>query len=214
MTVRCGDLAPDFTAETTHGVINFHAWKGDSWTVFFASPRNIAPACTTELGTPAPLQAEFDKRNTKLIALSTDRLNPYQRWSGNILDITGYAINFPIIADPDRRIAALYDMLHPNASDTTARRSFLIIGPDHKVKLTLSYPACTGRSCQGVLRVLDSLQLMANYAVATPAGWRDGEPVSVLASLSDADAMTRFPRGFPAKMPFLRAAPQPNRERV
>lgn len=210
MTIQLGDLAPDFTAETTHGSIRFHAWKGDSWAVLFSHPRDFTPVCTTELGTVARLKAEFDKRNTKVIGLSVDPLEAHQRWSGDIQDVTGYAPNFPMIADPDRKIAMLYGMIHPNASDTTTVRSVYIIGPDHKVKLMLTYPASTGRNFQELLRVLDSLQLTAYYAVATPADWRNGDDVIVLPSLSDTEAMAKFPSGFTAMKPYLRVTPQPN----
>ena len=210
MTIQLGDLAPDFTAETTHGSIRFHAWKGDSWAVLFSHPRDFTPVCTTELGTVARLKAEFDKRNTKVIGLSVDPLEAHQRWSGDIQDVTGYAPNFPMIADPDRKIAMLYGMIHPNASDTTTVRSVYIIGPDHKVKLMLTYPASTGRNFQELLRVLDSLQLTAYYAVATPADWRNGDDVIVLPSLSDTEAMAKFPSGFTAMKPYVRVTPQPN----
>jgi alkyl hydroperoxide reductase subunit AhpC len=174
MTIRLGDLAPDFTAQTTKGALHFHAWKGDSWAVLFSHPRDFTPVCTTELGAVARIKSEFDKRNTKVIGLSVDSLDSHQRWEGDILDVTGHTVNFPMIADPDRQIAMLYDMIHPNASETTTVRSVYIIGPDHKVKLTLTYPASTGRNFQELLRVLDSLQLTAYYSVATPADWQDG----------------------------------------
>jgi alkyl hydroperoxide reductase subunit AhpC len=212
MTIRLGDLAPDFSVETTHGAIDFHAWKGDSWAVLFSHPRDFTPVCTTELGAVARLKGEFDKRNTKVIGLSVDPLESHQRWQGDIQDVTGQAVNFPMIADPDRRVAILYDMIHANASDTATVRSVFIIGPDHKVKLTLTYPASTGRNFQEVLRILDSLQLTAYYAVATPADWRDGEDVIIVPALSDAEASARFPKGFIAKKPYLRVTPQPNKQ--
>jgi alkyl hydroperoxide reductase subunit AhpC len=214
MTIRLGDLAPDFTAETTEGQLQFHAWKGDSWAVLFSHPRDFTPVCTTELGAMAGIKAEFDRRNTKVIGLSVDSLESHFRWGADIQDVTGRAPNFPMIADPERKIATLYDMIHPNASDTTTVRSVFIIGPDNKVKLMLTYPASTGRNFQEVLRVLDSLQLTAYHAVATPANWRDGDDVIVLPSLSDAEAMAKFPNGFTAKKPYLRVTPQPNKERV
>jgi alkyl hydroperoxide reductase subunit AhpC len=210
MTIQLGDLAPDFSAETTHGPIHFHAWKGESWAVLFSHPRDFTPVCTTELGTVARLKAEFDKRNTKVIGLSVDPLDAHRRWSHDIQDVTGYAPNFPMIADPDRKIATLYGMIHPHASDTTTVRSVYIIGPDHKVKLMLTYPASTGRNFQELLRVLDSLQLTASHAVATPADWHHGDDVIVLPSLSDTEAMARFPNGFTTKKPYLRVTPQPN----
>jgi alkyl hydroperoxide reductase subunit AhpC len=211
MTIRLGDLAPDFSAETTHGAIDFHAWKGDRWAVLFSHPRDFTPVCTTELGAVARLKAEFDKRNTKVIGLSVDPIESHQRWQGDIQDVTGYAVNFPMIADPDRRIATLYGMIHPNASDTATVRSVFVIGPDNKVKLMLTYPASTGRNFQELLRVLDSLQLTAHHSVATPADWQEGDDVIVVPALSDAEATAKFPKGFFAKKPYLRVTPQPNR---
>ncbi|HMN30203.1 MAG TPA: peroxiredoxin [Caldilineaceae bacterium] len=212
MTIRLGDMAPDFVAETTQGAIHFHSWKGDSWAVLFSHPRDFTPVCTTEFGAVARLKGEFDKRNTKVIGLSVDPLDAHQRWSGDIYEVTGYAPNFPMIADPERRVAMLYDMVHPNASDTTTVRSVFIIGPDNKVKLTLTYPASTGRNFQELLRTLDSLQLTAHYAVATPADWRDGDDVIIVPAVSDETAMVKFPKGFTAKKPYLRVTPQPNKE--
>ena len=211
MTLRLGDLAPDFTADTTHGTIQFHAWKGNAWAVLFSHPRDFTPVCTTELGTVAGLKVQFEQRNTKVIGLSVDSLESHQRWESDIYDVTGNAVNFPMIADPDRTIAMLYDMIHPNASETTTVRSVFIIGPDHKIKLTLTYPASTGRNFQELLRVLDSLQLTANYSVATPADWQDGQDVIVVPSLSDGAARERFPKGFTKKKPYLRVTPQPNK---
>ena len=211
MTLRLGDLAPDFTADTTHGTIQFHAWKGHAWAVLFSHPRDFTPVCTTELGTVAGLKAQFELRNTKVIGLSVDSLESHKRWASDIHDVTGNAVNFPMIADPDRTIAMLYDMIHPNASETTTVRSVFIIGPDHKVKLTLTYPASTGRNFQELLRVLDSLQLTAQYAVATPADWHDGDDVIVLTSVSDDEARARFPKGFAKHKPYLRVTPQPNK---
>ncbi|MBV7333101.1 peroxiredoxin [Chloroflexi bacterium TSY] len=213
MTIRIGDLAPDFTAETTQGAIQFHEWKSDSWAILFSHPANFTPVCTTELGTVAGLKNEFEKRNTKVIGLSVDPLESHERWANDIRDVTGNAVNFPIIADPDRQVASLYDMIHPSASDTTTVRSVFIIGADNKVKLTLTYPASTGRNFQEVLRSLDSLQLTAYEAVATPADWKNGEDVIVLPSLSDDEAREKFPRGFIAKKPYLRVTPQPNKIR-
>lgn len=212
MTIRLGDLAPDFTAETTQGAIDFHAWKGDSWAVLFSHPRDFTPVCTTELGAVARLKGEFERRNTKVIGLSVDPLDAHERWSGDIQDVTGYAPNFPMIADPDRAIATLYGMIHPNTSDTATVRSVFVIGPDHKVKLMLTYPASTGRNFQELLRVIDSLQLTANYSVSTPADWRDGEDVIIAPALSDAEATAKFPKGFSALKPYLRVTPQPNKE--
>ena len=211
MAVRLGDEAPDFTAETTAGPVRFHEWKGSSWAVLFSHPRDFTPVCTTELGTVAALKPEFEKRNTKVIGLSVDPLNEHQRWMNDIHDVTGHALNFPLIADPDRRIANAYDMIHPQASDTATVRSVFVIGPDNKVKLTLTYPASTGRNFQELLRVIDSLQLTAMHAVATPADWKRGEPVIIVPAVSDEDARKRFP-GFTAAKPYLRYTAQPGQD--
>jgi len=211
MSIRLGDVAPDFSALTTMGPVRFHEWKGTSWCVLFSHPRDFTPVCTTELGAVAALKGEFDRRNCKVIGLSVDPVDSHHRWEGDIKDVTGHAVNFPMIADPDREVANLYDMIHPNASDTMTVRSVFILGPDHKVKLMITYPASTGRNFQEILRSLDSLQLTAGYSVATPADWQDGEDVIVLASMSDEDARARFPKGFVAKKPYLRVTPQPNK---
>jgi alkyl hydroperoxide reductase subunit AhpC len=210
MSVRLGDEAPDFTAETTQGTINFHEWKGKSWAVLFSHPKDFTPVCTTELGAVAGLKAEFEKRNTKVIGLSVDPLDSHQKWSGDIQDVTGHAVNFPMIADKDKTVANLYDMIHPNASDTATVRSVFVIGPDNKIKLTLTYPASTGRNFPELLRVIDSLQLTAGYSVATPADWKQGEDVIIVPAVSDEDAKTKFPKGYTAKKPYLRVTPQPN----
>jgi alkyl hydroperoxide reductase subunit AhpC len=210
MAVRLGDVAPDFSAETTEGRLNFHEWKGNSWAVLFSHPKDFTPVCTTELGALAKLKSEFDKRNTKVIGLSVDPLESHNRWKGDIQDVTGAALNFPLIADSDRSIALTYDMIHPNASETATVRSVFIIGPDNKVKLTLTYPASTGRNFQELLRVIDSLQLTANHSVATPADWKNGEDVIIVPAVSDEDAKKKFPKGFEAKKPYLRVTPQPN----
>jgi alkyl hydroperoxide reductase subunit AhpC len=209
MAVRLGDEAPNFTAETTEGPIDFYRWKGTSWAVLFSHPRDFTPVCTTELGAVAALKPEFARRNTKVIGLSVDSLESHDRWKGDIRDVTGHALNFPLIADPDRRIADRYDMIHPKASDTATVRSVFVIGADHKVKLTLTYPASTGRNFQEILRVIDSLQLTANHAVATPADWKQGEPVIIVPAVTDEDAKKRFPKGFVAKKPYLRVTAQP-----
>ena len=211
MAIRLGDEAPDFTAETTMGPLRFHEWKGNGWAVLFSHPKDFTPVCTTELGAVAALKGEFEKRNCKIIGLSVDPVDSHQRWAGDIKDVTGHAVNFPMIADPNREVANLYDMIHPNASDTMTVRSVFIIGPDHKVKLMITYPASTGRNFQEILRSLDSLQLTAGYSVATPADWQDGDDVIVVPSMSDDDARTKFPKGFVAKKPYLRVTPQPNR---
>jgi alkyl hydroperoxide reductase subunit AhpC len=211
MAIRLGDEAPNFTAETTEGTINFHEWKGDSWAVLFSHPKDFTPVCTTELGTVARLKPEFDKRNTKVIGLSVDPLDSHNRWAGDIEDVTGSKLNFPLIADDDKAVANAYDMIHPNANDTLTVRSVFIVGPDNKVKLNLTYPASTGRNFDELLRVIDSLQLTADYKVATPADWKDGEDVIIVPALSDEEAKEKFPKGWDAKKPYLRVTPQPNK---
>jgi thioredoxin-dependent peroxiredoxin len=211
MAIRIGDTAPDFTAETTEGTINFHEWLGDSWGVLFSHPRDYTPVCTTELGMTAKLKPEFDKRNVKVIGLSVDPIEDHHGWSKDIEETQGTAVNFPMIADPDKKVANLYDMIHPNASDTVTVRSVFIIGPDKKVKLSLTYPASTGRNFYEILRVIDSLQLTANHSVATPANWQDGEDVIIVPSLSDEQAKEKFPAGWNAVKPYLRITPQPNK---
>jgi alkyl hydroperoxide reductase subunit AhpC len=211
MSIRLGDEAPDFKADTTQGPLDFHKWKGNSWAVLFSHPKDFTPVCTTELGAVAALKPEFDKRNTKVIGLSVDPVDSHKKWEGDIKDVTGHAVNFPMIADPDRKVADLYGMIHPNASDTMTVRSVFIIGPDNKVKLTLTYPASTGRNFQELLRVIDSMQLTAAHSVATPADWKDGDDVIVANSVSDEDARKKFPKGFVAKKPYLRVTPQPNK---
>ena len=209
MAIRLGDIAPDFTADTTEGTINFYQWKGDGWAILFSHPKDFTPVCTTELGAVAGLKPEFDKRNTKVIGISVDPLDSHNRWAGDIKDVTGNALNYPLIADPDRSIATMYDMIHPNASETATVRSVFIIGPDNKVKLTLTYPASTGRNFAELLRVIDSLQLTAKFSVATPADWKQGEDVIIVPAVSDEDAKKKFPKGFTAKKPYLRVTPQP-----
>ncbi|MCU1488140.1 MAG: peroxiredoxin [Actinomycetia bacterium] len=211
MAIRLGDEAPNFTAETTEGTINFHEWKGDSWAVLFSHPKDFTPVCTTELGTVARLKPEFDKRNTKVIGLSVDPLDSHNKWKGDIKDVTGSELNFPLIADDDKAVANAYDMIHPNANDTLTVRSVFIVGPDNKVKLNLTYPASTGRNFDELLRVIDSLQLTADYKVATPADWKDGDDVIIVPALSDEEAKERFPKGWDAKKPYLRVTPQPNK---
>ena len=208
MAIRLGDVVPDFSTDTTEGPITFHAWKEGSWAVLFSHPRDFTPVCTTELGALAGLKPEFDKRNTKVIGISVDPLDSHQRWAGDIKDVTGHALNFPLIADPNKTVANLYDMIHPNASDTATVRSVFVIGPDNKLKLSLTYPASTGRNFLELLRVIDSLQLTSKHSVATPADWKQGEDVIIVPAVSDADAQTRFP-GFVAKKPYLRVTPQP-----
>ena len=211
MTLRLGDDAPNFTAETTDGTIDFYDWKGDSWAVLFSHPKDFTPVCTTELGRVAALKPEWEKRNVKVVGLSVDGVAEHKEWSQDIEDVTGSKLNFPLLADPDRKVADLYDMIHPNANDTLTVRSVFVVGPDDKVKLTLTYPASTGRNFDELLRVIDSLQLTANHSVATPADWKDGEDVIVAPALSDEQAKEKFPKGFETKKPYLRVTPQPNR---
>src|SRR5690348_4190936 len=209
MSLRIGDVAPDFEVDTTEGRIRFHEWIGDSWAVLFSHPKDFTPVCTTELGAVAKLKPEFDKRHTKVIGISVDPLDSHQKWAGDIRDVTGQTVNFPMIADPDKTIANAYEMIHPNASDTATVRSVFIIGPDNKIKLTLTYPASTGRNFQEILRVIDSLQLTAKHKVATPSDWKQGEDVIIVPSVSDADAKTQFPGGWKTLRPYLRLVPQP-----
>lgn len=210
MSIRLGDDAPDFTAETTEGPVSFHEWKGDGWAILFSHPKDFTPVCTTELGRLAGLKDEFAKRNTKVIGLSVDPLESHQGWTQDIQDVTGNALNFPLIADHDHKVSDLYDMIHPNADDTQTVRSVFVVGPDNKVKLTLTYPASTGRNFDELLRSLDSLQLTAYHAVATPADWRDGEDVIIGTGVTDEEAHEKFP-GFNAVKPYLRVVPQPNK---
>jgi alkyl hydroperoxide reductase subunit AhpC len=210
MAIRLGDDAPNFSAETTQGQINFYDWKGKSWAVLFSHPADFTPVCTTELGRVASLREEFEKRNTKVIGLSVDPLDSHTGWAQDIEDVTGHALNFPLIADHDRKVSALYDMIHPSADNTQTVRSVFVVGPDNKVKLTLTYPASTGRNFDELLRAIDSLQLTTEHTVATPADWRNGEDVIIGTAVSDAEAYEKFP-GFVAKKPYLRVVPQPNK---
>lgn len=210
-TLRLGDIAPDFHAETTEGPIQFHDWLGDSWGVLFSHPADFTPVCTTELGTVANYVPEFKKRNTKVIALSVDGLESHKEWIKDINETQNTTVNFPIIADEDKKIATLYDMLHPNASEKFTVRSVFVIGPDKKIKLTLTYPASTGRNFEELLRVIDSLQLTANYSVATPANWKDGEDVVITPAVPDSDIPAKFPKGHTPIKPYLRMTPQPNK---
>lgn len=211
MAIRLGDTVPDFTAETTQGTINFHEWLGDSWGVLFSHPKDYTPVCTTELGMAAKLKPEFDKRNVKIIGLSVDPVASHLDWEKDIEETQGCGVNFPMIADADRKVSDLYDMIHPNANDTFTVRSVFVIGPDKKVKLTLTYPASTGRNFAELLRVIDSLQLVSNYAVATPVNWENGDDVIIGMGVSDEDAKAKFPAGFTTLKPYLRITPQPNR---
>jgi thioredoxin-dependent peroxiredoxin len=211
MTIRLGDLAPDFTAETTEGSIRFHEWKGGSWAVLFSHPKDFTPVCTTELGHVAKIKQEFEKRNCKVIGLSVDPLGAHREWSRDIAETQGKAPNFPMIADPDQKVSKLYDMIHPNASDTMTVRSVFVVDGANKVRLTITYPASCGRNFEELLRVIDSLQLTSAYSVATPANWKHGDDVIVAPALSDDEARRKFPRGFKSLKPYLRITPQPNR---
>jgi alkyl hydroperoxide reductase subunit AhpC len=211
MSLRINDEAPNFTAETTQGKLNFHDWIGNGWAVLFSHPKDFTPVCTTELGYMAGLMPEFEKRNTKIIGLSVDPLESHVGWEKDIEETQGCAVNFPMIADSDRKVADLYGMIHPNASDTFTVRSVFVIGPDKKVKLTLTYPASTGRNFAELLRVIDSLQLTSKYSVATPVNWNDGDDCIIVPSISDEEAKTKFPAGFKTVKPYLRVTPQPNK---
>ena len=209
MALQLGDIAPDFEANTTEGHIRFHEWLGNSWGVLFSHPKDFTPVCTTELGYTAKLKPQFDKRGVKVIGLSVDPLDAHKRWSKDIEETQGTAPNFPMIADAERKIANLYGMIHPNASDTLTVRSAFIIGPDKKIKLSINYPASTGRNFDEILRVIDSLQLTAKHQVATPVNWKSGEDVIIVPSVSDEDARKKYPEGWKAQKPYLRIVPQP-----
>lgn len=211
MSVQLGDTAPDFTQDSTEGPIHFNEWAGNSWVVLFSHPKDFTPVCTTELGTVARLKPDFDKRNVKVIGLSVDPLKDHAGWSKDIEETQGTALNFPLIADADRSVSTLYGMIHPNADNTFTVRSVFIIGPDKKIKLSLTYPASTGRNFQEILRVIDSLQLTANYKVATPADWKEGDDVIITPAVSNEDAVGLFPKGFTIIKPYLRTTPQPNK---
>jgi thioredoxin-dependent peroxiredoxin len=210
MSLRLGDLAPDFKADTTAGSIQFHQWLGNSWGVLFSHPADFTPVCTTELGAVAKLRAEFDKRNVKVVALSADPLESHAKWIGDINETQKTEVNFPLIADPEFKVANLYDMIHPQVSDKFTVRSVFVIGPDKKIKLTITYPASTGRNFDEILRVIDSLQLTAGYSVATPANWKHGEDVIITAAVKDEDIPGKFPKGHTRVKPYLRTTPQPN----
>lgn len=211
MSLRLGDKAPNFQAKTSAGDIDFYDYLGDSWGVLFSHPGDYTPVCTTELGKTAALKDEFSKRNVKVLALSVDSVESHQGWIGDINETQGVEVNFPIIADEDRKISEAYDMIHPNASVNATVRSLFIIGPDKAVKLIITYPASTGRNFQEILRVIDSLQLTANYGVATPADWKDGEDVVVVPAIKTEDIPAKFPKGYKAIKPYLRITPQPNK---
>lgn len=211
MTLRLGDIAPDFTANTTEGPIHFHEWLGNSWGMIFSHPADFTPVCTTELGRTAQLSGEFIKRGVKVIAVSVDPLDQHHEWVKDINEVNNTTVNFPLIADENREVATLYDMIHPNASEKATVRSVFIIGPDKKIKLTLTYPASTGRNFFEILRVIDSLQLTANYQVATPADWQEGEDVIVAPAVSNDQLEEKFPKGVTFVKPYLRKTPQPNK---
>ena len=209
MALQLGDIAPDFEAETTEGPIKFHDYIDGSWAVLFSHPKNFTPICTTELGYTAKLKPEFDKRGVKVIGLSVDPLKDHAKWADDIRETQGYALNFPLIADPERKVANLYGMIYPNASDTLTVRSVFVIGPDKKIKLSLTYPASTGRNFDEILRVIDSLQLTAKHQVATPVNWKAGEDVIIVPAVSDEDAKKKYPDGWKAPRPYLRIVPAP-----
>jgi thioredoxin-dependent peroxiredoxin len=210
MAIRLGEPAPDFTAETTEGTIKFHEWLGSSWGVLFSHPADFTPVCTTELGEVAKLKGDFDKRNVKVIALSADPLDSHKKWIGDINETQKTVVNYPLIADPEFKIANLYDMVHPAVTDKFTVRSVFVIGPDKKVKLTITYPAATGRNFDEILRVIDSLQLTAGYSVATPVNWKHGEDVIITTAVKDEDIPAKFPKGHKRIKPYLRTTPQPN----
>ena len=210
MSLRPGDVAPDFTAQTTEGTIKFHEWLGNSWGVLFSHPADFTPVCTTELGEVAKLRSQFDKRDVKVMAISADPLESHTKWIGDINETQNTVVNYPLIADPEFKIANLYGMVHPNVTDKFTVRSVFIIGPDKKVKLMITYPASTGRNFDEILRVIDSLQLTAKYSVATPANWKHGEDVIITAAVKDEDVPAKFPKGHKRIKPYLRTTPQPN----
>ena len=212
MTLRLGDIAPDFTQESSEGPIHFYDYLGDSWGILFSHPADYTPVCTTELGYTAKLKSEFEKRGVKAIALSVDDVESHRGWINDINETQNTQVNFPILADKDRKVSTLYDFIHPNASETLTVRSLIIIDPNKKVRLIITYPASTGRNLHEILRVIDSLQLTDNYKVATPANWQDGEDVVIVPSLKDeAELKERFPKGYTAVKPYLRLTPQPNK---
>ncbi|HKR04235.1 MAG TPA: peroxiredoxin [Bacteroidia bacterium] len=210
MTIRLGDEAPDFTAQTTEGTINFHEWLGNKWGILFSHPADFTPVCTTELGVAAKSKSDFDKRDVKMIAISVDPMDSHEKWINDINETQNTTVNFPMIADPDKKIAMLYDMIHPNADNKQTVRSVFVIGPDKKVKLTLTYPASTGRNFDELLRVIDSLQLTANYSVSTPVNWKNGEDCIIVPAVTNEEADKKFPKGYKVIKPYLRTTPQPN----
>jgi alkyl hydroperoxide reductase subunit AhpC len=211
MTIQLGDTAPDFTAETTEGTVTLHSYLGEGWGVLFSHPADFTPVCTTELGEFARRRDEFAARNTKLIGVSVDSVDSHRKWSADIAETQGQGLNYPLVGDEDRTVANLYGMIHPNATETATVRTVFIIGPDKKVKLTLTYPAAIGRNVDEILRVLDGLQLSSKYSVSTPVNWHDGDDVIISPAISDEDASVKFPKGFTTLKPYLRLTPQPDK---
>jgi thioredoxin-dependent peroxiredoxin len=211
MALRIGDEVPDFAADTTEGPVKFHDWIGNSWAILFSHPKDFTPVCTTELGEVARIKPEFEKRNVKVIGLSVDPADSHKKWAEDIKETQGQTLNFPVIADADRKVSDAYDMIHPNASETFTVRSVFVIGPDKKVKATLTYPASTGRNFDEILRLVDSLQLTSKYSVATPVNWKQGEDCIIVPAVSDEDAKTKFPGGWKTLKPYLRIVPQPGK---
>jgi thioredoxin-dependent peroxiredoxin len=211
MALRIGETVPDFTAETTEGPIKFHEWIGDKWAILFSHPKDFTPVCTTELGYMAGLKPEFEKREVKVLGLSVDPVDSHKKWAEDIKETQGNAINFPVIADQDKKVALLYDMIHPEVSDVFTVRSVFVIGPDKKVKAMLTYPASTGRNFDEILRLVDSCQLTAKYSVATPVNWKHGEDCIIVPSVSDEQAKEKFPGGWKTLKPYLRVVPQPGK---
>jgi thioredoxin-dependent peroxiredoxin len=212
MAIQLGDIAPDFTQDSTEGPIHFHEWLGKSWGILFSHPKDFTPVCTTELGVVSKLGPEFAKRNVKVIAVSVDDVASHKKWTGDIEETQSTKLNYPILADPDRKVASLYGMIHPNANDTLTVRSVFVIDPNKKVRLTLTYPASTGRNFDEILRVVDSLQLTDSHSVATPANWKDGDDVIIVPSLQDPEVIKqKFPKGYKTVKPYLRVTPQPNK---
>jgi alkyl hydroperoxide reductase subunit AhpC len=211
MGLRLGDDAPNFTAETTDGTVNFHEWLGNGWGILFSHPKDYTPVCTTELGYMARIKGEFDKRGVKILAISVDPLDSHRGWMKDINETQNCTVTYPIIADPEKKVANLYDMIHPNSLDSMTVRSVFVIGPDKKIKLMLTYPASCGRNFDELLRVVDSLQLTAKYKVATPVNWKDGQDCIITPAVNDAEAKTLFPKGFKSVKPYLRLTPQPNK---
>ena len=209
MALRIGEIAPDFAAETTEGSIHFHEWIGDNWAVLFSHPKDFTPVCTTELGEAARLKPEFERRGVKILGLSVDPVDSHQKWAADIAETQGHALNFPVIADKEQKVARLYDMIHPEVSDIFTVRSVFVIGPDKKVKGMITYPASTGRNFVEILRLVDSIQLTAKYSVATPVNWQHGDDCIIVPALSDDAAKEKFPGGWKTVKPYLRIVPQP-----